>query len=82
MSRFNEKGYYVKENAPIYCTNDMDATAKWFEDVLGWYSQIVAWDAEGKGSYGVVFDMLPEVEYTHLAPSQVFSFLREPLYRI
>ena len=73
MSRFNEKGYYVKENAPIYCTNDMDATAKWFEDVLGWYSQIVAWDAEGKGSYGVVFDMLPEVEHTHLAPFTGFQ---------
>lgn len=76
MSRFDEKGYYVKENAPIYCTNDMEATAKWFEDVLGWYSQIVARDAEGKGSYGVVFDMLPEVEHTHLAPFTGFQLFQ------
>ena len=39
MSRFSEKGYVVKENAPIYMTADMDRTAKWFEDVMGWYSK-------------------------------------------
>lgn len=27
MSRFSEKGYLVKENAPIYLTSDMDRTA-------------------------------------------------------
>ena len=68
MSRFSEKGYVVKENAPIYLTLDMDKTAKWFEDVLGWYSNIVERDSNGKGCYGVVFDMLPEVELVHLAP--------------
>ena len=68
MSRFSEKGYFVKENAPVYLTEDMNATAKWFEDVLGWYSNIVERDADGKGRYGVVFDMLPEVELVHLAP--------------
>ena len=31
MSKFNEKGYFVKENAPIYLTMDMDKTAKWFD---------------------------------------------------
>lgn len=68
MSRFTEKGYFVRENAPIYHTPDMDRTARWFEEVLGWYSNIVQRDAEGHGTYGVVFDMLPEVELTHLAP--------------
>ena len=34
-SKFSEKGYFVKENAPIYLTVDMEKTAKWFEDVLG-----------------------------------------------
>ena len=24
MSRFSEKGYFVKENAPVYLTPDMD----------------------------------------------------------
>lgn len=34
MSKFSEKGYFVKENAPIL-TTDMGRTAKWFEDVFG-----------------------------------------------
>ncbi|MDE7400272.1 MAG: hypothetical protein K2N06_12205 [Oscillospiraceae bacterium] len=68
MSRFDEKGYFVMENAPVYLTLDMDKTAKWFEDVLGWYSNIVERNGSGNGTYGVVFDMLPEVERTHLAP--------------
>lgn len=81
MSRFSEKGYFVKENAPIYLTSDMDRTAKWFEDTLGWYSNIVERDANGAGSYGVVFDMLPEIECTHLAPFtgiHLFSGQPEP----
>lgn len=28
MSRFTEKGYFVKENAPIYLTEDMARTAR------------------------------------------------------
>lgn len=68
MSRFSEKGYYVKENAAVYFTEDMDNTVKWFEDILGWYSNIVERDEQGKGCYGAVFEMLPEVEITHQAP--------------
>ena len=59
----------------------MDRTAKWFEDVLGWYSNIVERDNNGKGCYGVVFDMLPEVELVHLAPFtgfQMFHGTPEP----
>lgn len=79
MSRFSEKGYVVKENAPIYLTIDMDRTAKWFEEVMGWYSNIVERDREGKGCYGVVFDMLPEVEIVQLAPFTGFQmFCGEP----
>ncbi len=68
MSRFSEKGYFVQENAPVYFTTNMDVTAKWFEDILGWYSNIVERDEHGNGCYGAVFEMLPEVEITHLAP--------------
>lgn len=67
MSKFSKKGYFVKENAPIYLTLDMDRTAKCFEDTLGWHSNIVERDNEGKGD-GVVFDMLPEIELTYAAP--------------
>lgn len=73
MSRFEEKGYFVKENAPIYFTPDMDKTAEWFEKAMGWYSNIVERDVHGSGTYGVVFDMLPEIESTHLAPFTGFQ---------
>lgn len=79
MSKFSEKGYFVKENAPIYLTKDMEKTAKWFEEVLGWYSNIVERDSNGNGCYGVVFDMLPEVELVHLASFTGFQmFYGEP----
>ena len=68
MSKYSEKGYYVKENAPVYFTKNMDETAKWFEEILGWYSNIVERDEQGNGCYGAVFEMIPEVEMTHLAP--------------
>ena len=79
MSRFSDKGYYVKENAPIYFTKDMIRTAEWFEEVMGWYSNIVEKNEDGQGCYGVVFDMLPEIESVHLAPFTGFQmFYGEP----
>ncbi len=68
MSRFSDRGYFVKENGPVYFTEDMDQTAAWFETVMGWYSNIVEHDSAGKGSYGVVFSVPPEIEVTHLTP--------------
>lgn len=83
MSRFMEKGYFVKENAPVYLTLDMDRTAKWFEEIMGWYSNIVERNVEGKGCYGVVFDMLPEVELAQLAPFTGYQmFYGEPEERV
>lgn len=79
MSRFSEKGYHVRENAPVYFTKDMDATVKWFEDVLGWYSNIVERNESGEGCYGVVFEILPEVELAQLAPfTGIHLFYGEP----
>lgn len=52
MKGLQQRGYTVKENGPVYYTEDMDATAKWFEEVLGWYVNIDARDEDGKGSYG------------------------------
>ena len=73
MSMYSEKGYFVKENAPVYLTLDMDRTAKWFEETLGWYYNIVERDENGQGCYGAVFEMLPEIEVTHLAPFTGFQ---------
>ena len=79
MSRFGEKGYYVKENATVYFAKNMDDTVKWFEDILGWYSNIVERDEQGRGCYGAVFEMIPEVEKTHMAPFTGFHmFYGEP----
>ncbi len=79
MSRFSEKGYYVKENAPVYFTKNMDATVRWFEEILGWYSNIVERDESGNGCYGAVFEMLTEVELTRQAPfTGLHMFYGEP----
>ena len=66
MSRFSEKGYFVKENAPVYLTEDMSKTVKWFEEI----------NELGNGLYGVVFDILPEIEITHLAPFTGFQLFK------
>ncbi|MDE5546889.1 MAG: hypothetical protein K2I88_05440 [Anaeroplasmataceae bacterium] len=76
MSKFTEKGYFVKENAPIYFTEDMNKTIKWFENVMGWYSNVVEKDSTGNGAYGVVFDILPEIEITHLAHFTGFQLFK------
>lgn len=65
--QIQRKGCFVKENAPIYFTPHMDRTAKWFEDVLGWYSNIVERDSQGRGLYGCVFDVPPEIEAAGIA---------------
>ncbi|HMN61343.1 MAG TPA: VOC family protein [Anaerolinea sp.] len=79
MSLFTERGYYVKENNPVYFTRDMGKTIHWFKDVLGWYGNVVEKDPDGNGAYGFVFNIPPEIEITHLAPSNgIHLFVGEP----
>lgn len=40
------------EKGPVYSTTATNKTAKWFEDVLGWYSQIFDKNKESVGTYG------------------------------
>lgn len=61
MDKYGKRGYYVTANPPIYLTNDMDRTCKWFRDVLGWYGDTVARNAAGEGVYGCVFDYPGEI---------------------
>ena len=83
MSMYSEKGYFVKENAPVFLTLDMDRTAKWFEETLGWYYNIIERDENGQGCYGAVFEMLPEIEVTHLTPFTGFQmFYGNPVERV
>ena len=64
LRRFFERGYYVKENMPVYYTRDMDKTCEWFRSVLGWSADVAARDENGKGSYGCVSDIPMEMIMT------------------
>lgn len=79
MSKFSERGYVVRETGPVYYTSDMDRTVKWFEDVLGWYSEIDERNADHQGLYGCVYDTPQEYENLHLAPfTGIHLFFGEP----
>ena len=58
-----ERGYTVRENGPIYYTRNMDRTAKWFEDVLGWYAGIDQRNENGDGTYGCVLPARRDSQY-------------------
>lgn len=82
MQRFMERGYVVKENAPVYYTMNMDRTAKWFEDVLGWYAGIDERNENGDGIYGCVLSLPNEIHNMTLVPFNGFHmFFGEPLER-
>ncbi|MCL2003490.1 MAG: hypothetical protein FWG72_05745 [Oscillospiraceae bacterium] len=68
LESFSKRGYVVKETAPVYYTRDMDKTATWFEETLGWYTEIDERNDENKGVYGCVYDLPREFENLHIAP--------------
>ncbi|NLO48114.1 MAG: helix-turn-helix domain-containing protein [Clostridiales bacterium] len=68
VKTYSERGYYVRENAPVYLTEDMDKSCKWFRDVLGWYGEVVARDEKGIPEYGCVFDYPGEMIVANLTP--------------
>ena len=73
MQNFSERGYYVKENAPVYFTPDIEKTSAWFRDILGWYGDIC-----GEG-YGCVFDYPGELIVAGLTPFRgIHLFHGEP----
>ena len=65
---FIQRGYTVKETAPVYFSADMDKTMTWFEKTLGWYCSVDERDADGNGMYGCVFDIPPEFGRLNIAP--------------
>lgn len=79
MQKWEERGYTVRENAPLYHTRDMDRTAKWFEDVPGWYAGIDARNEKGEGVYGCLMPLPVEMLHMTLAPFNGFHmFFGEP----
>jgi len=76
MQTYSERGYYVKENAPVYFSPDMERTCAWFRDVLGWYGGVVV---ESAGQYGCVFDYPGELIVSGLTPFRgIHMFIGEP----
>lgn len=76
MQAYSERGYYVKENAPVYFTPDMEKTCAWFRDVLGWYGDISGRSSDGTAEYGCVFDYPGELIVSGLTPFRGIHLFR------
>lgn len=80
IRNLKERGYTVKENGSVYFTKNMDKTARWFEDILGWYSGIDARDENGDGTYGCVLPFPDEIKEMTCTPFNGFHlFYGEPM---
>ena len=80
MQELMERGYMVKENGPIYYTKNMDETAKWFKDVLGWYAGIDERNENGEGIYGCLLPLPEEILNMTLVPFNGFHmFFGDPV---
>lgn len=80
MEAYSQRGYYVKENAPVYLTRDIQKTCDWFRDVLGWYGDIILDDDGKTASYSCVFDYPGELIVSGLTSFRGFHlFLGEPI---
>ena len=73
---FSDRGYVVKETGPVYFTRDMDSAVQWFQNILGWYSEIDERNEKGEGVYGCVYDLPREIENLHVAPFTGIHMLR------
>lgn len=79
MASYSKRGYYVKENAPVYFSEDIDRTCKWFQDILGWYGDVCARDDNDISMYGCVFDYPGELIVTNLTQFRgIHVFKGEP----
>lgn len=82
LEKMKNRGYAVKENGPVYFTMDMGRSAKWFEDVLGWYAGIDERNKDGAGIYGCVSFWPVEVKDMAQVPFNGFHMFRgEPSQR-
>jgi AraC family transcriptional regulator len=83
MTELTKRGYMVKENGPIYYTQNMDDTVKWFKDILGWYGGIDDRDEKGMGIYGCVLPIPGELIHMKIARfNGMHLFPGEPTKRV
>ena len=79
LTRYGKRGYYVKENAPVYLTKNIEKTCAWFREVLGWYGDVCGRDENGVPVYGCVFDYPGELIDANLTNFKgIHLFLGEP----
>lgn len=88
LEKYKSRGYSVIETEMIYYSPDMDKTVKWFEDILGWYGNVMDRNEQGIGVYGFVSDLPQEIMYSgavnartiHLwygdTPQKVIAFVK------
>lgn len=83
MSMLTERGYIVKENWSVYYCKDIDATIKWFKDVLGWYGRVDEYSEDGSASCGWVADVPEEIVMLSIQTrSGIYLFKGEPTDRV
>lgn len=78
MDKYSKRGYYVTTSIPVYLTNDMDKSCKWFRDILGWYGDTCAKNEAGEGVYGCVFDYPGEIFDTIVPQRGFYMFKGNP----
>ena len=78
LEKYQKRGYYVTFLMPTYLTKDMDKTAEWFRDILGWNSEVCARNENGIGVYGCSYDYPHEIFGTINPQRGFYMFYGEP----
>jgi len=78
LEKYQKRGYYVTFLMPAYLTKDMDKTAEWFRNILGWNSEVCARDENGTGVYGCSYDYPHEIFGTINPQRGFYMFHGEP----
>lgn len=83
INNLTKRDYSVSGNNVIYYTKDMDKTAKWFDDILGWCAGVETRDDKGVPVYGSALPFPGELVHMNVADfSNGIMFLNgEPIKR-
>jgi AraC family transcriptional regulator len=82
MEDLKDRGYSVIGSDLIYYTMDMDKTAKWFVDMLGWHAGVEARDDNDAGIYGCALPFPGELVHMNIAGFNGIHFFKgEPIKR-
>ena len=83
MKGLNDRGYSVNGCNLFYHTMNMDKTAKWFVDILGWYAGVETRDENDVGVYGCALPFPGELVNMEIVKFDGIMFARgEPSTRL